>query len=313
MILVSILIPIYNVEKYIERCARSLFCQTYNDIEFVFVDDCSPDNSVAILQNIINEYPERKNNVKIIRHEINKGLSSARNTALKASSGIYIMHVDSDDYIENNTVELAVYSARQNDADMVVFDMNYIFNNSIKPYHVKIPDDNMVYLKKIIYRDISPCLCGSMYKRKLYIDNNIRAIEGLNYGEDYVTKPRLIFYAKQINYLPLCLYNYVQYNQSSYTNSVSLRSIHDILKAISILDVFFAKNSIKNYDNISMNMKIRNKIFLLEYCNSSDRVFINSLFQDLNSCSIKVNLKHRIVWELSRRNMIKLLNIYIYI
>ena len=81
---VSVCIPVYGVEKYIERCARSLFEQTMkDDIEFIFVDDCTPDKSIEILQKVLEEYPERKNQVKIIRHETNKGLTGARNTALK--------------------------------------------------------------------------------------------------------------------------------------------------------------------------------------------------------------------------------------
>ena len=82
MITISILIPVYKVEQYIEKCAISLFEQTYSDIEYVFVDDCSPDSSIQCLKSVIEKYPQRSKNIKIIRHERNRGLAAARNTAI---------------------------------------------------------------------------------------------------------------------------------------------------------------------------------------------------------------------------------------
>jgi len=98
--LVSVIVPIYNVEGYIEKCVRTLFEQTYQNIEYIFVDDCSPDNSVNILEIVLEEYPDRKNQVHIVRHEINKGSASSRNTGLDLVNGEYIMFADSDDYTD---------------------------------------------------------------------------------------------------------------------------------------------------------------------------------------------------------------------
>lgn len=102
---VSILVPIYGVEKYIEKCAHSLFRQTYSNIEYVFMNDCTPDYSMQVLQGVLAAYPERKDAVKIVEHSCNKGLSSARNIAFEASTGDYVMHVDSDDFLDVNAVE----------------------------------------------------------------------------------------------------------------------------------------------------------------------------------------------------------------
>ena len=84
---VSVIVPVYGVEKYIERCARSLFEQTLDDIEYIFVDDCSPDRSIEILNQVIGEYPGRKDQVQIIHHASNQGLALARQTGLKAATG----------------------------------------------------------------------------------------------------------------------------------------------------------------------------------------------------------------------------------
>ena len=105
---VSILVPVYGVEKYIKRCARSLFEQTYDNIEYIFVDDCTQDRSIDILEEVLKEYPNRKNQVKILHHAKNRGLSASRNTALDASTGDYLMHVDADDYLHVDAIALLI-------------------------------------------------------------------------------------------------------------------------------------------------------------------------------------------------------------
>ncbi len=310
---VSILVPVYGVERYIEKCARSLFEQTYSDIEYVFVDDCSIDQSIAVLEKVVKDYPFRKCQVKIIHHKENKGLSAARNTALEASTGKYVMHVDSDDYLENNAVQLAVDKIIETQADMAVFDMNIVYQDKVVYSSAQVPSNRLDYLYSIIRRDSLVCVCGAIYKRSLYIDNNVWAIEGLNYGEDYVTKPRLVYYAHKIAYIPIPLYNYVQYNTNSYTNSVNSKSIQDVLKAVNLLNDFFRDVDQAGlfYKSISVDLKIRNKIFLLEYCSKKDRKYVNDLFQEENNRNIKMPLKHKIVWELSRHGLLGLLNVYL--
>ena len=96
---VSVIVPVYGVEKYIERCARSLFEQTLDDMEFIFVDDCTKDESIEVLKRVIDLYPVRKDQVKIIHHAVNKGLSRARETGVNAATGDYIGHCDSDDWV----------------------------------------------------------------------------------------------------------------------------------------------------------------------------------------------------------------------
>ena len=91
---VSVIVPIYGVEKYIERCARSLLEQTIENIEYIFVNDCTKDNSIAILESVIKEYPHREHQVRIIHHGTNKGLPQARKTGLLNAHGEYIAHCD---------------------------------------------------------------------------------------------------------------------------------------------------------------------------------------------------------------------------
>lgn len=96
---VSILVPIYGTELYIEKCARTLFEQTYDNIEFIFVNDCTRDNSVNVLKRVLEEYPLRKSQTRIIEHKENKGLAGSRLTGLQNATGEYVWCVDSDDYV----------------------------------------------------------------------------------------------------------------------------------------------------------------------------------------------------------------------
>ena len=103
---VSILVPVYNVEKFFSRCLESLFSQTYSNIEYVFVNDCTPDNSMIVLHDILQKYPNHVNNVKLIENPSNNGIAIVRNTLLDNAHGDYVLFVDSDDWIENDMVEI---------------------------------------------------------------------------------------------------------------------------------------------------------------------------------------------------------------
>ena len=117
---VSVCVPIYGVEKYIEQCVRSLMEQTMTDgIEFIFVNDCTKDKSMSILNQVLEEYPHRIDQVKIIEHEVNKGLPSARNTALNEAKGEYIVHCDSDDWVEPTMYESMYNKAKISNADII--------------------------------------------------------------------------------------------------------------------------------------------------------------------------------------------------
>lgn len=110
---VSVIIPIYNVAAYIARCVRSLLGQTLDDVEFIFVDDCSSDDSIFILEAVIKEFPKRAETIKLIRHSQNMGLPAARNSGLEMAEGEYIFHCDSDDWLESTALENLYYVAQQ--------------------------------------------------------------------------------------------------------------------------------------------------------------------------------------------------------
>jgi glycosyltransferase involved in cell wall biosynthesis len=117
-ILVSIGIPVYNVEPYIEKCLLSVLNQTYSDLEILIVDDCGKDNSISIVESIKNSHP-RGNQIRILKQPYNKGLGEARNMAIQYAKGKYLYFLDSDDYIELNTIEIMVNYAEKYHTDVV--------------------------------------------------------------------------------------------------------------------------------------------------------------------------------------------------
>ena len=117
---VSVVIPVYNVKDYIVRCAESLFNQTLDDMQFIFVDDASPDNSIALLEQTIERFPQRKPHTVILHRPKNLGVPAARATGLARVEAPFVAHCDSDDYVEPTMYAKLYESALRNDSDMVV-------------------------------------------------------------------------------------------------------------------------------------------------------------------------------------------------
>lgn len=128
---VSFIVAVYNVADYIEQCARSLFEQTLEDIEIVFVNDCSPDDSEEIIRRTLEEYPHRKGQVKILTHEKNEQIMATRKDGLSASTGEYVHFIDGDDYVEPQTAELMYGKAVETDADVVVCNIYWYRQNGV--------------------------------------------------------------------------------------------------------------------------------------------------------------------------------------
>ena len=316
MITISLLIPVYKVEQYIEKCAISLFEQTYSDIEYVFVDDCSPDSSIQCLKSVIEKYPQRSKNIKIIRHERNRGLAAARNTAVECSTGKYLMHVDSDDYLENDAVELLVDEAVRSDADIVVADYYLEFaqhKSELKKY-IK-PDEKTAYIAALLTKKISPCIWGKLFVSELYKRNNIQSVEGLNHGEDYATIPRLVYYANNISYLPKALYHYVQYNNNAYTKNITQKTIDQMTWADSVLDDFFSKIPEHDlYDKTLILSKLRTKVNLLKRGNRSLFGSINKLYPELTEkYKSLLSAKDRLLIFLVKKHLYTTALIYIHV
>lgn len=241
---ISIIVPIYKVEKYIERCARSIFEQTYENLEIIFVNDCTPDNSIEILHNVLSEYPNRQKQTTIINLEKNLGVASVRNTGIKNSTGKYSIQFDSDDYVKNTMVEEMVILAELENADITVCDFMYIHTRHSTHVHVNPSLDPHTMLQQVLTGEVHSSLCNKLIKHRLYFDNNIFPIEGLNMREDLSIMFRLLYFAKKIAYIPKPFYNYVQTNTTSYTSTtMSLTHQKNAIELIRLIQFFFDTNT----------------------------------------------------------------------
>ena len=118
----TIIVPVYNVENFIEKCATTLFEQDCENIEYIFVNDCTPDNSIEILKSVIKKFPDRKNDIKIINKKINERLGQARKTGIENATGEYLIHIDSDDWVEPDMISSLYSKAEEANADIVCCD-----------------------------------------------------------------------------------------------------------------------------------------------------------------------------------------------
>lgn len=220
---VSVIIPVYGVEKYIERCARSLFEQTLDDIEYIFVDDCSPDKSIAILENIIKEYQPRlkkeHKNVRIERLSKNCGLPNVRRYGINLATGDYIAHCDSDDWVDVHMYEEMYNKAIEEDADVVVCDFcsTDCENEQYSKGLISKERENVI-VDVLLWR-IAGCLWNKLVRRKEYTDHDLN-YPTHNMGEDAALIVQILWNAKRISYLPEPFYYYYM-NQTSITKYVS--------------------------------------------------------------------------------------------
>lgn len=211
---VSIIIPVYGVEKYIERCARSLFEQTLDDIEYLFIDDCTPDMSVEILKRVLEEYPHRKSQVVIHRMEQNSGQAKVREWGMQNATGEYVIHCDSDDWVDIHMYEEMYNKAIEEDADVVVCD--YVVTNgtsvikTINACHAKSPGQ---LIEKCLFQRDPWSICNKLFKRKAYY--NIEYPKGAM-GEDMAITIQLLWNCKTLSYINKPYYQYF-YNSESIT------------------------------------------------------------------------------------------------
>lgn len=234
---VSLIVPIYGVEKYIEKFARTALGQTYDNIQFVFVNDGTKDASMDVLNALIEkEFSHRKDDILII-NKVNEGLPLARKTGLDNATGEYILFADSDDWMELDAVQKVMAKADGTDADIIYFDLvkEYGDRTSYKAereYTSETKADfivNMFNYKSFGYT-VTKC-----FKRRIYTDNVIY-IPKLGMHEDIYLMSQIIHYAQSLVHMPEALYHYRKDNPASFCSQS--RSQRHITSTINLLDLY---------------------------------------------------------------------------
>ncbi len=228
--LITVIVPVYKVEEYLDRCINSIVEQTYDNLEIILVDDGSPDHCPELC----DEWARKDKRIKVI-HRPNGGLSAARNDGIRASNGEYLLFVDSDDYLENNACERFIGYA--DDVDIVIGEATIVENgkpiprvhtNLIENYVYTGPEYSQTAIKKGQW---FAAACYNFYRVNFLKENNLYFMDGVLH-EDIDYTPRLFLAAKKVKYLHFQFYNYIIRNDSI-TGHIERRHFEDLLKIYS--------------------------------------------------------------------------------
>lgn len=208
-ITISIIAPIYGVERYIVEFAESVLSQSYPHIEFVFVNDGTKDRSMELLEELIAaKYEHLRPQIKII-NKANGGLPAARRTGLEHASGDYIYNVDSDDWLSEGSIEKIARCIETSDADIIYFNYvkEYPTRKSIKKERTYRSDEQRLYVRNIYNHRSFGTLCNKCIRRSLFTDNDI-AVPRYGYAEDCYVSTQIIGLSKSVAYLDEDIYHY---------------------------------------------------------------------------------------------------------
>ena len=206
---ISVIIPVYNTEKYLRCCIDSVLAQTYKDFELLLIDDGSTDSSGAIC----DEYAEKDTRVRVF-HKENGGVSSARNLGLDNARGNWIMFVDGDDWIAPNTLIQILCKADETNADVVIVDFEFACPNKKDLYTASTWNDDKTTSLNHYIISVWNCIWGNIAKRSLYAKNQLFCPQGVTYCEDFHLMVRLCYYAKKVVNIHQPFYYYRQQEAS---------------------------------------------------------------------------------------------------
>lgn len=241
---VSVIIPVYNVEDYIERCAISLFEQTLDDIEYIFVDDCSPDRSIEVLRRVMDQYPNRKKSVRIVCMPKNGRQAAVRKFGMQLAIGDYVIHCDSDDWVDEGLYEKMYLEAVCCDADVVFCPVvdEYVGRSCLRPV-VLTHSSGKEFVENWYCSNIGMHTWNKLVKRSIYVENDIYPFEGVNMWEDNGLMLRILYYANKLSGVQGCAYHYNKANLNAISASYGREIVNQMLKCADLLGGFFSNKT----------------------------------------------------------------------
>lgn len=321
---VSVIIPVYNVEKYLDRCVQSVLNQTLKEIEVILIDDGSMDSSLTIC----NKYAEKDQRVQLYSNK-NVGQGLERNFGIKKATGKYIAFLDSDDQYKEDTLEKLYQKAIENNADIVSGGYADVYNGKIIQEHFlenKILDDEkkikMAMLDMISYEEkegYSGCIAvwDSIFKRELISNNNIEFLsEREIYSEDLFFKLTAMLYSKKIILYSDIVYLY-QVNENSFTNKINTAILDRIINLYENINIKFGNilngNSLKKRNINRVFFTLRFNIKKVSKSKEA-KIFYKMIMDNQKLMNIVIayhptNFKNYIIYYLIRWKMLKILQL----
>ena len=265
---ISIIIPVFKVEPYIKRCLQSIIAQETDacDIECILVDDCTPDNSMLIAHEVIDAYEGGVIRFVCLRHDVNRGLSAARNTGLKEAMGDYVLFVDSDDRMIPQSIRYFLDCLSEHPSvDMVVGNVrdqrdSLLLGNLQKPL---LMDDCNEFFSQMLHHRIYNYAWNKLIRRSFLLDNEVFFIDGILY-EDIPWNYHLFSHLKSILLLPKETYVY-EYNQSSIVNtSFSAEKADKVLRSYTMICHYLLDNP-PSPDRYARNMAVDHLLYVMNW------------------------------------------------
>lgn len=233
----TIIVPVYGVEDYIRQCADTVLGQTYDAIQFIFVNDGTKDDSIVVLNDVIDtKYPHLRDRILIVDKE-NEGLPAARKTGLEYAEGDYVLHIDADDWVEYDLVEKVAAKALETDSDIICFrfykeEKRRTKNRGDRKYTI---DQKDVFLNDIMTHKAYGYVWNKCAKRELYLRNPVFFAR---YGmfEDVFLMTQLVYYARSFAHVDLPLYHYRRTNLGSISRQKRARK--RLYSSMNMLDLY---------------------------------------------------------------------------
>lgn len=274
---VSVIVPVYNAESYIETALSSLLMQSLNDIEIIIINDGSTDNSLPLIKKTLRNIIYEKKQITLINRE-NKGVAATRNQGLKLAKGEYIIHFDSDDWVDKDWLKILYERAVEDNSDIVICDYYSVYNKKKVYIQQQIHSSIQENIKLLLVGKISNMNWDKLVRRTIITENDIKYIENINMGEDFLLTLMSFFYSQKISHVSKGLYYYNKMNQSSLTFKYSEKSLNDINKATDIAEKFLIRNSYinkikKEFDYFKLG--VRN--FFIVHSNGNLKIIMRGL------------------------------------
>ncbi len=272
---VSIVVPVFNAENFIERCAESLFCQTLNNVEFIFVDDCTPDSSISVLEKVIARHPDLKEAIQVIHNAENLKQSGSRRVGLQAATGEYILYVDADDWIEPEMAEQLYLAAKKNRADMVACELILEQKNGRIPLHYPehIIQENSDFSKETLeeHYALFSSLWTKLIRRELLLKNEIILDRNITQFEDTAVVFFLRTTGKNFTRIHGTYYHYELRNEKSISRTMTFEKIMERVSAVEKCKDFLS--------NHQLTERYQNTLRLLEFTSKMDLVLLPETFR----------------------------------
>lgn len=289
---VSIIVPMYNSEKYISRCLESLVNQTYENIEIILIDDGSIDKTYTICE----KWVDKDNRIKLFKHE-NHGVSYTRNKGIKYSKGKYLSFIDADDIIDDDFIEYLLVLMENYKSDLSVIGLKHFnyedkieknVHNSIKVYK----DKNMI---SGLFNDFGGYMANKLYKKEIIVNNQLSIDENILLSEDLLFNVSYVNYCSNIVYDSISKYYYRQHNQSAF-NNLNNKRWFDVLNVFEILIEKFKNNEELlneiNYHYLLILYESKYRIKKLNDKNMENR--IHKSLMNFKNIKLNLNLKQTI-------------------